>query len=73
MSEAQAQFKVKPALKHQSPKMKDHLYSSVDKVLVWREKIINYFIVDFAETFTVLHHDERSKIIAIDQNGIIKR
>ena len=34
MEEAQAQFKLKQSLKHQYPKLKDHLYVPNDKVLV---------------------------------------
>ena len=37
MLEAQTQLGLKWALKHLISKMKDHLYSYRDKVLVWRE------------------------------------
>ena len=42
-------------------------------MLVWRERIVNNRIREFIGPFTVLHHDERSKIVAIDQDGVIKR
>ena len=34
---------------------------------------MNNRIGDFIGSFTVLHHDDRSKIVIIDQDGIIKR
>ena len=42
-------------------------------MLVWREKIVNIRIGEFIGQFTVLHHDERSMIVAIDQDEVIKR
>ena len=53
--------------------MQSYTYSPTHKVLVCREKIVNNRIGEFIGTFTVLHYDERSKIVAIDQNGVIKR
>ena len=38
-----------------------------------RQKIINNSVGEFIEQFTVLHHDERYKIVAIDQDEVIKR
>ena len=38
-----------------------------------REEKVNNSIREFIGPFTVLHHDERSKIVAIDQDGVIKR
>ena len=73
MAEAQAQSKLKRALKHQSPKMKDHIYSPSYKVLVWREKIVNNRIGEFIGPFAFLHYDERSRIVAVHQGGAIKR
>ena len=34
---------------------------------------MNNRIGEFIEPSTVLHHDKRSKIVAIDQDGVIKR
>ena len=42
-------------------------------MLVWREKIVNRRIGEFIGPFTILHHNERYKIVAIDQDGAIKR
>ena len=42
-------------------------------MLVWREKKVNSYIGHFIGPFIVLHHDERSKVAAIDQDGAIKR
>ena len=42
-------------------------------MLVWFEKIVNSRIGEVIGSFTVLHHDECSKIVFIDQNGAIKR
>ena len=66
MAEAQAQSKLKRALKHQSPKMQNYIYSLGEKVLVWREKIVSNRIGKFLGPFTVLHHNEGSKIVATD-------
>ena len=72
MSEAQAQSRFKQTLKHQSPKMKNHTYSHGDMVLIWRAKIVYNRIDELIGPFTKIHHDERSKIVSIDQNGITK-
>ena len=66
MAESQAKSKFKCAIKHQSPKMQNYTYSPGEKVLVWREKIVNNRIEEFIGPFTVLHPDERCKIVAID-------
>ena len=42
-------------------------------MLVWLEKIEGNRIGEFIGPFTVLHHDESSKIVAIYQKGVIKR
>ena len=34
--------------------------------------VVNYGIGEFIEPFTVLHHDERSYIAALDQDGVVK-
>ena len=53
--------------------MQNYTYSPREKVLVWRKKIENNRTEKFIGPFTVYHHDERSKIIAIFQDGAIKR
>ena len=73
MAESQAQLKLKKAFKHQSPTGNDRVYALSNVVIVWREKIVNNLIGEFFQPFSVLHHDERSKTLAIDQNGAIKR
>ena len=52
--------------------MQFYTYSSGDEVLVWREKILNIRIGKFIVSFTVVHHDERSKTVSIDQDRDIK-
>ena len=61
------------ALKHISPKVQDYIYSPGDQILVWRVKIVNGRIAEFTGPSTSHHHDERSKIVAIDQASVIKR
>ena len=39
MAKAQAQLKLKRACERKSPKMKYHIYSSGDEMLVWQEKL----------------------------------
>ena len=73
MVEAQAKERLKRAIKHQSPKMKSYTHSSGDKELVRRERTVNNRMGEFVGPITVLHHDERSKIVAMDQDGITKR
>ena len=53
--------------------MQSYTYSLADKVLVRCKKMMNNRIGKFIVPFTALHHDECSKIVAIDQNGAIKR
>ena len=72
-AESNAKSRWKRAIKHQSPKMQNYIYSPGDKVLIWREKIVNNRIGEFIGPFTLLHHDDRSKTVAIDQDGVIKR
>ena len=72
MAEAQEKSRLKRAIKRQSQKIQSYTCSSRDKVLVWHEKKMNNHIGEFIGSLTVLHN-ERSKIVAIDQNGFIKR
>ena len=73
MAESQAKSRLKSAMKRQSPKMQSYTYSPGEKALVWSEKIVDNRIGGFIGLFTVLHRDERSKIFAIEQDGVIKR
>ena len=73
MAESQANSRLKRAIKHQSPKMHNYTYSPGDKVLVWREKIVNNRIGEFIGPFIVCQHDERCNAISIDQEEAIKR
>ena len=73
MAESQAKSRLKHDIKHQSPKMQNNTYSLLGKLLVQCEKIVNSRIREFIEPIIVLHCDERSKIVAIDQDVAIKR
>ena len=73
ISEAHIQNRLKRALRHQLTKIKDHTYSQAEKVLVWREKIAKNRIGEFIGPYIVLHPDEISQIVSIDQNGVTKR
>ena len=73
LAESQKKSRLKSAVKHQSPKMHDYACSPGYKVLLWREKIMNNRIGEFIALFTVRNCYERSKIVAIDQDGVIKR
>ena len=73
MPESQEKSRLKRAIKHQSPEMQNYTYLLGDKVLVLRERIVNIRIGEFVGPFTVLHYDEHSKFVAIDQDGVIKR
>ena len=73
MAKAQAKSRLKRAIKHPPPKMYRCTYAPGNKELVWPENIVNSGVEDFIVQFIVLHHDERSKIVTIDQYGVIKR
>ena len=53
--------------------MNDILYSPDNQEFLWRKKIIKYYIGDIVGSLTVLHHEELSKIVALDKNEVIKR
>ena len=53
--------------------MQNYTHSPGDKVFVWRKKIVNSGIGELIGPFTATHHYERFKIVAIDQDGVIKR
>ena len=53
--------------------MQVHEYSTDDKAVARRENIFNNQIVDWIRIFKVLHHDERSENVTVDQDEIIKR
>ena len=53
--------------------MKSYIYSHCGKILSYRDKIVNIRIGEFISLFTIVHHEERSKIIAIYHDGVIKR
>ena len=57
MAYTQAQSKLKREFKYQSSSYKNHIYSPEDKVLVWRQKIVNNCIGEFIGPFIVLHHN----------------
>ena len=42
-------------------------------MLVRRENIVNNCIIEFIGSFTVLHHHDRSRIVALGQDGVSKR
>ena len=41
--------------------------------MVWVWKIVNSRVDQFIRPFSILHHDERSRFVARDQKGFIKR
>ena len=73
MEKTQEKSRLKRAISHQSLKMQRYTYSPGDKVLVWHKKIVNNRIGELIGLFTVLNHDERSRIDAIDQEEVIER
>ena len=53
--------------------MQNYTYSSGDEVFVWHKKIENNTTGEFVTPFTLLHNDERYKIVVIDQVRVFNR
>ena len=51
MAVAQAQSKLKRAIKHRSLKIQDYVYSLGDLAIVWRDSIVNNSIGEFIGKF----------------------
>ena len=53
--------------------MRSYTYSPGDKVLVWRERIINIQIREVIGPLIIIDNCKRSRIVSIDQDGVIKQ
>lgn len=60
-----AELRVRRALKHSTPTASSRVYSPGDKVLVWREKVVDSRIGEWIGPFTVLAADETKKIVFV--------
>ena len=60
-----AGMKVKRAFKHQTPGSTDKFYQPGDKVLVWKEKVVDSRIGEWLCSFEVLAVDEGKKLMYV--------
>ena len=58
-------MKLECAHKHKIPAFVDRNYAAGDKVLVWRETIIQNQICRFISPITVINYDELCKIVLV--------
>ena len=70
MSKHMAMTKVRRALTHQMPSAANHTYAPGDKVLVFREKVIENRIGEWQGPFTVMSYDQPTKTVLVqDEPG----
>ena len=69
MSSEMADSKVRRALKHNVPQNIDHVYQPGDKVLVWREKLVENRIGEWTGPFIVKTVDMKSKIVTVQEDS----
>ena len=65
MAKHQAQVRVKRALQHQTPQATDQIYQPDDKVLVWREKLVENRIGELIGPYTVCSYDAEALIVLV--------
>ena len=65
MAHEMAKIKLARAKKHKIPTSADRGYALEDKVLFWREKIVNNRVGEFIDPLTVISYDEFSKIVLV--------
>ena len=65
MERIMAEMRTKRALKHKVPTAADTFYQPGDKVLVWREKIVESRIGEWLGPFEVLATDEEKKLVYV--------
>lgn len=65
MSEIMARMRIARGLRHAVPNASNHMYKPGDKILVWRENIVNNQIGEWLGPFEIEGMDERAKIAYI--------
>ena len=70
MEKIMADMRVRRALHHRVPSAADRFYQPGDKVLVWREKVVNHRIGEWLGPFTVMSNDELRKLVYIQDAKI---
>ena len=63
MAKHLAQFRVKLALHHQTPRVTDITYQPGDKVLVWREKLVENRIGEWIGPYIVCSYGAAARIV----------
>lgn len=62
-------LRVQRALKHAIPRDADESFEPGDKVLVWREKIVDHRIGECIGPFTVVCFEPERKIVHVQDNS----
>ena len=70
MDKIMAEMRVRRALHHRVPSATDRFYQPGDKVLVWREKLVNHRIGEWLGPFTVMSTDEVRKLVYVQDAKI---
>ena len=68
MAEHLDQTRVKRALQHQTPQATAITYQSGDKVLVWREKLVENRTSEWIGLYTVCSYDASARIVLVQAN-----
>ena len=68
MAKHMAQVRIVRALKHNTPSATDHVYQPGDKVLVWREKLVENRIGEWIGPYTANSFDENSRIVLVQKS-----
>ena len=67
MSKHLAESRVKRALRHHTPQAADIIYQPGDKVLVWREKLVESRIGEWIGPYIVCSYDAAAQIVLVQK------
>ena len=68
MAKHLAQVRINRALKHNTPVATDRVFQPGDKVLLWREKVVENRIGEWVGPYTVKSFDENSRIVLVQKS-----
>ncbi len=69
MDKSLAQSRIRRAPQHQTPPATDLIYNPGDKVLVWREKVVENRIGELVGPYILVSVDAQAKIVLVQKDA----